>query len=374
MNDLLNRFHRLKLVLASVVLTVVGIVLILVGNTLSESHSDGWVSLIPWNELGGIIIGAGLLSIWIDQLFRREQEALTDRRLRQLLHDHAPTMRDAVLKAFAANREDLVRVATPETLDRIIANSLALRLDDEQFAHEVFTDIREQAVTAPERWHDLKIDVDLSPMIDHPGYFAVTVRREYSTVPAFSHRTFVCTSSKREYAELARGSSETRAWYLRPNTDFAASDRSAYEVVQFTVNGEERPIRRASRKNYQAYSVELGDDATSSPEPMAISQTFRTITRANGNLLFFDIEQPTRNISISLDYTGTGIETVSVIDHLSSVRPTRIERSPEEVPTRTVRLEMDGWAFPRAGVAFVWSLADPGASTTAKKQTKARAT
>lgn len=356
MNDLLPRFQRLKLVLTSLVLTLVGIGLIAIGSTTTEAQPSGWASFVPWNELGGIIVGAGLLSIWIDYLFRREHEAMADRRLRQILHDHAPAMRDAVLQAFAADRNDLVRVATPDTLDRIISNSLALRLGDEQFAREVFTDIRDQAVNAPERWHDMTLDVDLSPLPDHPEYFAVTIRREYTTIPAFARRTFACTSDKQEYAEMALPHSETSTWYLRSSDDFDASQREAYELLQVSVNGQERKIRRSARKHFQSYSVDLGAEVLSAGEPVTIAYTFRTVTRATGNLLFFDIEQPTRDASITLDYTGCGIEHISAIDHIPSVRPTRIEHSPADVPTRNIRVEIDGWVFPRAGVAFVWTV------------------
>ena len=46
-------------------------------------------------------------------------------------------MRDAVVEGFAIHPEDLKRVATPELLDDIAANVMALRLGDEQFAREV---------------------------------------------------------------------------------------------------------------------------------------------------------------------------------------------------------------------------------------------
>ena len=134
MKELLERLHRLKLVLASLTLTVLGVLLIALGQQLEESSREGWFAATPWSELGGILVGAGLLTIWLDRFFRREQDAMADQRFRQILRDQAPIMRDAVLDGFAANREDLRRVATPETLDDIITNSLALRLGDDQFA------------------------------------------------------------------------------------------------------------------------------------------------------------------------------------------------------------------------------------------------
>ena len=355
MNDQDARLQTVKLILASVLLIVCGVLLIVVGQLTSEGHFDGWVSLIPWTELGGIVVGAGLLSVWLDYFLRREQQALADRRLRQILHSHAPAMRDAVLAAFAASHEDLKRVATPETLDQIAANSLALRLGDEQFANEVWTDIRQEAIEAPERRYDAHLDVTLRPHPEAPGYFSVAVRWEYKTVPAHAQRRFVCLSDRREYAELVAARDGTTAWF-KPEDAFPANERSTFELLQYTVNGQARTIRRASRKLYQSYAVDISAENVEASGPVTLSYTFRTVARADGNFLFFDIEQPTRDVSIGFDYSGCDIRTVSAIDQVPSARPTRIEHSPPDVPTSSVRVEIDGWVFPRAGVTFVWSL------------------
>lgn len=92
------------------------------------------------------------------------------------------------------------------------------------------------------------------------------------------------------------------------------------------------------------------------PVPATISYTTSTVTTASGHLLFFEIEQPTDGINISFDYTGTDIATVSAVDLIQSLRPSRIEHTPAEVQPKTLRVEIDGWTFPRSGVAFVWTL------------------
>jgi hypothetical protein len=140
MFDILNRLYRTKMLLSCILLVVIGTVLIIVGHHFDQAHAAAFLKLLPWSEFGGIFVGAGVLSVWLDHFFAREQDALDEQRLRRLLHEQAPAMRDAVLEAFAANQEDLVRVATPETLDQIIINSLALRLLDQQFASEVYAD------------------------------------------------------------------------------------------------------------------------------------------------------------------------------------------------------------------------------------------
>lgn len=369
MHDLLTRMHRTKLVLTCLVLLVLGVALIALGDHLDGSEASGWIEFVPLRELGGILIGAGLLSVWLDHLFRREQAAIDELRLRRLLEEHAPTMRDAVLEAFAANRDDLKRVATPELLDQIIRNSLALRLDDDQFATEVYDDIRDQAVLASERWHDASLAINLAPFPIGKGsadggtlttpsqeFFSVTVRCEYTTTPRHPQRRFVCVSDRQEYAELAHERGATSAWYFTPKDGVDAGSRQAFELLAFAVNGRERSIRRTERKQGQVYTASVGSEHIKAGAPVTISYTYRTVTRRDGHLLFFDIEQPTRDLKVELDYSGCGIASVSVLDLVPSVRPTRIERTPTDLPHSGVRVELDGWTFPRSGVAFVWVL------------------
>lgn len=349
------------MLLSCVVLVVVGITVMVIGRHLDQAAGWGWLQPLPWNEFGGILVGAGLLSIWLDHFFERERDAIDELRLRRLLHEQAPAMRDAVLEAFAANQEDLARVATPETLDQIITNSLALRLRDPVFAGEIYRDIRDQAVGAAERWQDAALSIKLSPMQSNhlpgsPALFSVVVRWEYTTVPKLPQRRFVCLSDRTEYVELANQRGETSPWYLKPGSGLDASAPNAFMLLQFAINGEERTIRRSARRNGQTYSVNVGVDVIEAQQPVTISYTYRTVTTQAGHLLFFDIEQPTKNLRVDLDYSGCAIASMSALDLIPSVRPTRIERSPSELPAGVVRVDVDGWVFPRSGIAFVWTL------------------
>ncbi len=359
MNDLLSRLRRFKLILTSLILTVSGIALIAYQRRLDgQIDTNGVVHSVPWSELGGILFGAGLLNIWVDSFFRREHEAMNDQRMRQMFADQAPLMRDAVLRAFAANTEDLARVATPETLDQVVTNSLALRFGDRQFAEEIFRDIHDQAIEARERWHDASIDITVSPMEGKHAddYFAVTVRWEYTTIPSYAQRQFVCLSDRRQYAELTHVQSETSAWFLKPNDAFDASQREAFELLKFSVHGEERKIRRSSRKGFQSYTAEVGSDVIDAGKPVGIAYTYRTVTKRSGHLLFFDIEAPTRDLKVSFDHTSADLAHVSVIDMVPSVRRTRIEQPAKGANDKTLRAEVDGWIFPRSGIAFVWTV------------------
>lgn len=187
-------------------------------------------------------------------------------------------------------------------------------------------DIRDQAVKASERWHDAKVEIQLSPLgipkgsakgaalqpIQEEPLFVVTVRWEYTVVPHHRTRRFVCVSDKDEYRDLVQDFDRTSAWYFTPKSGIEANSREAFEVVQLTVNGDERPNRRAERKTGQIYTVGLGTP-TGDETPVTISYTYRTVTAVRGHLLYIDIEQPTRGIEVALDYGDCDVERVTVV-------------------------------------------------------------
>lgn len=362
MHDPLYRIRRLKTIIICLVLSVIGVGLMVLARVLDGQSGLTWLAFLPWNELGAILFGSGLLGIGLDAYFRQDNEELAERQLRRVLADHAPAIRDAVIQGFAFDTTDLQRVATPETLDRIIRNSLALRLGDADFAGELYEEIRDQAVRAHERWLDVKVSIRLSMLRaatagSTPAYIS-TVRWEYTAVPTHQTRSFVVVNDRQEYRELAQDPTGASIWYLSPKNGYDAGSPNSFELVQFSLDGEARPIRRTARKGGQTYSVNLSQDVVSGGKPVSISYTYRTLASRDGHLLHVDVEQPTRGLSVEMDYSDTDIAYVNLLDFIASTKKSRIVQTPSSVPGKSIGVEFDGWLMPRSGVAFVWVLGE----------------
>jgi len=56
----------------------------------------------------------------------------------------------------------------------IAANALGLRLGDQAFAQNVYTDVRNEVIREPERWHDVTIVIELTPWTAWPRLPAAT--------------------------------------------------------------------------------------------------------------------------------------------------------------------------------------------------------
>jgi hypothetical protein len=358
MRDPLQRIHNFKLALIAVSVSFVGFVLMVLARWLDGQPLLADLAFLPWGEVGGTLFTAGILSIGIDYLLSKDDDERAEERMRRILATQAPAMKAAVIDGFAFDAEDLAGVATPDMLDRIVRNSLALRLNDAEFAREIYDDVRDQAITATERWHDVKISIRLS--MDRntseahvPGYVA-TIRWEYTVVPKHAVRRFAVVSDRAEYRDLMADPEATSTWFMRKDSGIDAGSTEAFEIVQFTVDGEHRAIRRSARKQGQIYSASIGKDAVDAGVPITVSYTQRVKLFKHGHLLHLDMEQPTRNVDIDLDYSDTDIDYINVLDFFVSSHKTRVEHMPPNVPERSISVSHDGWVFQRSGVAFVW--------------------
>jgi hypothetical protein len=366
MQDLLHRLYKTRLALLAVLLMVAGLGLMFIAPRISSSPDWNWLSFLQLPQLGFALLTAGLVSIaW--QYFTQE---VSEQRTRQLflsaITEQAPAIRDAVIQGFAFNADDLARVTSPDTLDQIARNTLALQLGDENLATAAYADLRQQVIRSPERRHDAVVSVDLAPWNDLAAsepMFVATVRWEYRTIPAEQVMRFACISDKDEYRDLLQDPTSALAWFFKPVGELHGGSAGVFELVAFTVEGKSRPIRRTQRAKGQSYSVNLSDPKAadsvgvlSTPREVTISYTYRVLVRQHGHLLSLNIGSLTKGLKVAFRYGGCGIREVNALDFIASAEPARLSQTPTSVPTPTVEVSFDGWVWARSGVAFSWVL------------------
>lgn len=358
MHDPLQRLYRTKLVLLATLLIFAGLILLVLGHLAKSSARWSWVSDWPVLDIGSGLFTTGLLGVALQYFDGQDSETRATQRLERVIDSATPAMRDAVIKGFAFKPEDLALVATPETLDKIITNGLAIRLNDASFAEEVYADLRQQAIGIAERLHNaraqIRLSMDRGTAKGRAPMYVTTIRWEFTLVPTYQTRRFVCLSDLEEFRDLDQDTVATSAWYVRPQPGVDAGARDIFELVDFTVDGTPRPIRRTAKAGSQTYSVSLGRDLVAARQPVTVAYTYRTVVPVDGHLLQIRVDQPTRGLSVELNYGDCDMEQISVLDFIASGRGTRISRSSENIPGRTVSVEFESWMFPRSGLAFVW--------------------
>ena len=248
--DVLPLYRRLlktKAALLAVSFTLIGILLIMLNAWLATlSLGDwSWLHHLPLDEIGGPLLGAGLVSTILDYSYRRDQEDVAIQRTQQAIIDLSPAKLWSVLcEGLSRHPAELARLTTPERLDDAAAAIMAQRLGDEQFAREIYTDIRDQAIRAAERWYDVEARVRLSTAVERSTagtpLLDVTVEWEYTTVPSGSERRFACVSDRAAYNALRGDIPATSTWFMAPHPGMDARSQESYELLELTVDG--RPV------------------------------------------------------------------------------------------------------------------------------------
>jgi hypothetical protein len=369
MRDLLDRLHKTKLQLLALVSTVTGITLLFLAHWMETITTAAWLTNLPLTDIGSALFTTGLLAVAYEYVNRKDGDERANERLRHVLREEAPTMRKAVIDGFTFSADTLKDVAAPELLDRLITNALALRLDDHTLATDTYTGLRDQLIQAPERWHDVKASVTLSPWDRGPAtgdgsMFIATIRWEYRARPATPTLRFACVADLDEHRELLRDPTIVAAWYFGRPTGIDASCPDAFALVQCAVNGIDRPIRRTQRKGSQLYTATL--PPTTTGQEVTISCIYQALVQRHGHLLYLDIPRPIKALQVQFWYGNCGIRRINTLDFIASTQQPRILRSPSSVPTPSIEISFDGWIFPKSGVAFVWVL--EGEMTTNKTE------
>jgi hypothetical protein len=110
--------YRTKIALLATVLISGGLSLLIFGDWVQ--HQVGWHWLVDWPlaDVGSGVFTTGLLGVAWQYVGGRDSEVRDSERLKRVLNESAPAMRDAVIRGFAFEPDDLARVATPAVLDR----------------------------------------------------------------------------------------------------------------------------------------------------------------------------------------------------------------------------------------------------------------
>lgn len=366
-STLLTRIYALKLAIVALLFLGAGVALLTLARQMDGDPAWSWLNFWPLGEFGGILVGAGLFGIALDFLTGRDKTAADIEQSRNVQKELIPDYVDAVIGAFNFKSEDLKRVATPELLDSLATNALALRLGDVKFAGEIYQGLLAQAIRTPERWSDVDINVRLSSIDESStgaarGHVAATlfdavIVWEYTVVPSSRTKKFASTDDPEELRELLEDAPATSSWYL-PDGTADPRERGSFEVLSYSVDGVELPLRRTERKHGQTFSVDLGEAAIIKQKPVRIRQVYRTVVPRVGHRFRISLTQPTHGMRLLLDHTDTDIAMLKVGEMVSSATPAQVKFLPEEAPARQVEVSVPGWTLPQAEVTFVWTLED----------------
>lgn len=355
-SSLLTQLVKARLQLLGVVTVAVGIGLVVLGHWSDRLSAPGWLQALQLTELGRTLFGLGFLAVFFEYATRKHSIELIVRRLRETFRAEAPMMRDTVITSWAADADELKAYATT-TLDRLGVNVLQARLGDCELAHDLYEDLLQQVISAPERWRDVAVTVDVTPSDSEESMFTAVVRWEYRVVPGSAVLRFACVSDTGGHDNVLRDPSVVSIWRFGRSGSLDASSRDVYELIGLTVDGKPCLIRRAQRADAQLYTATMTPDDMSG-RVVTVAYTYRVLVAKRGHMLWLGVPRPTKGLRVRFNYGGAGIRQATVLDMIASAQTSRVELSPSTLPGQSAKVGFDGWVFPHSGVAFAWTLDD----------------
>ena len=351
MSSPLQRVYRTKFALLATVSTFAGTALIALAHWAAVQASGAWLRSWPVNDIGLGLFITGLFGVLFHYVGQRDAE-----------EEHLQRIRRVIVDDLAARPDGLAAMVSSETRDRIVENCLRLQLGDEALAQELYADLREQQLLrTPERRYDMVMSVALAPWAGGPQWgrgamFVATIRTEYRLTAASPVMRLACVSDLDEYRELLQDPSCTVVHYFEPIGALDGASEEAFQLVELTVDGGPRPVRRTARTRTQVFTVSLGSEAAAAGRTLAIAYTYRVLVQRHGHLLHLDVSRPAKGLRIQFAYGGCGIRHVSVVDYIAGSSQPRLSRLPASGPTPSITVGFDGWILSKAGAAFVWVL------------------
>lgn len=358
----LERLYKTKLALLAILMTVVGVALLFLSSALHGVAGWEWLATEPVADLGSALFTSGLIVVGIEYIDRRDAEQRALERLRLVMQEQAPMLRDTVIQGFAVEPETLAKVASPATLDKVVQNSLSVQLGDKDLAHDVYDDLKEQVIRSPERWRDVAVSISLAPWAGGPAsgvgsMFEATVRWEYRTRLTNSTQRFSCVSDQDEYRALLRDPTSTLVWYFEPVKELTAASPETFELTQFSIDGKSCPIRKGKRVRSQTFTADTETASTpGDAREVVVSYTYRVLVQRHSHMLQLDVAKPAKGLRVHFAYGDCGIRHVNVLDFIAGAKQPRISRSSAGNPKATAEVAFDEWVWPKSGVGFCWVL------------------
>lgn len=361
MQSPLQRLYKTKFALVVVVATVGGYALMRTGSWVATQPGLQLVKDTDLFDIGVALMTAGLVGVAFQFVGAADAGQEAKRQFREAIREEAPDIQRSVVNAIALAPRSILDVTAPDVLDRVVENSLAKQLGDEAFAADIYRDLKAQVLRSPERWHDLRVSITLTPWESKTTataapMFVATFRYDYRASNMATVMRFASVSDLDEYRELQADPDMTEVWYFEPKAGLDGASPEVFQLVEVAVDGTKRTIRPTTRAGMQLYSVRVGSRQVEETNERTTSFTYRGLVQQHGHLLRLDLTKPTRGLSVNLSYGGAGIRYVNVADYIAAAKQPAISRVSAADPSPSVSLAFDGWVLPKAGVAFSWVL------------------
>lgn len=364
----LRTIYNLRILQVMLGLVIFSLVLYALDYFVSRS-SKGillWLKDLPLRALADACLTAFLVGITYEWIVRYESEAALSEIISKQIQIQQQAIIEEIPRALIINPEVMGNILKEERLEEILRAGLQVRLGDKQMGDDIYEGLLRKTLSYNQRWANYRFKATLS-IIDDPSlpeivrykYYNATIDLRYDTKLTKNKFIFHCVTSIDDYNKSIRDPNYEFTWLFPPTTDeFPTIDTSVFDVKQITVDNIELNLNYSTDENGNLAIVCTNPDL-SNLQNRIVTVYYRYVVKINkrGHLFMANVIMPTRNVVIELDYANTDIHFVNVLDFFVSAQLPKITYLPSKEKAHKVEIELNEWAFPKGGVAFVWVLA-----------------
>ena len=346
MSDLPQQLYRTKLTLLAVLFVVAGFGLL----TLAHGVQRGWLTHLPVGDVGSGLFTTGLIGVALQYLDARDADQRASERLRKVIAEEAPAIRDAVIDGFAFSPDALTSVTSPELLDRVVRNCLVAQLGDPDLAASSHEQLLKEAMTPADRQTDSRLAIELTAST-HKHHLKMTVRREYRFTPHVDSLRFACVESHDDFEILLRDPETAEVWRAAARDGLSPVDAATFQLASVELDGEPLELHRSVRRDMQLVTCRLPKPEPV-PQPRHLAYSYEVLLPVAKRHIYYDFNRPSHGLEVDISYDHS-VQDLRLIDFIGE--PTDLRRASHHSDEGgDSSVATDEWVLPRAGIVAVW--------------------
>lgn len=362
--DLLGRLVRANAAWISAAAAVIGVVLLVI-ERVGTTKNWTWVGYVPIGPIGAGLISGAIAVFVFEILLREDSLRRTSLVVSEAVSQTESAVRGAVVSELAFGDASLSGVVSTEQLDRLIVRSLEARYGNERLAMEGYASMRMQLLDVDERWEDMKVSGNVSPITQLEEWFPLDVDRDEFLVFHLSWRyrcvlqretfLFIGAADQEAYSRLIKSKVADHVYRYAPTLPESLRHVGlGMAVEELSVNRQGVQLLRDDTRDEFTGSADFLHDLVG--KEVEVFYTMRTITRRDSHVITFEVPRPCFGVDYVLNFDTAIIQSVRVLDFFSSEDQVDVRITPSPTDPRTVTLSASGWVFPKSGFGVVWAL------------------
>jgi hypothetical protein len=347
--------YRLKLQHVALVLMPLALLLY-----AYEERLMAWRRL-PYRSVADTLLTTAIVVLAFEWFLRRE----TELRLSRIVTDTVHRELGPLARSFFTEPQVLLRALDEPALDEVISAALGITLKDRDLADEVDARLLRAIARFEERWANARFTVTLTRIQDHESpsirdrYFQAYVGLRFETVLSRTKFPMWCLRSKQAYDDVMWNDKSAFYAWLQPWTpDFPTVSEESFGVESIVVGGIQVGTCGVEQKDDHQMLITCHDEELEKliGKRVITEATLRIMIPKRAHSIHLTVPVPTHGVVMALNYGGTEVRRVEVVDMFVAGHRPDIRALPTTSRPSSVEVELREWVFPRGGVVFNWRL------------------